>query len=849
MDSASLDHYPVAQIKHNPLQAINHSHTLVLSAPPGAGKSTVLPLWLLALPKFSNKKIIMLQPRRIATRTVAQRLAQLLGEPVGQTVGYQMRNDSKYGKQTRLLVVTEGVLTRMMLDDNELADVGLIIFDEFHERSLHADFGLALARDIQLGLRDDLCLLLMSATIDNQYLEAALPDAVYLHSEGKSYPVTIDYQPLTGQQRLAEHVARVIIAQTQQQLGSILVFLPGSGEIRQVQGLLQQRLSSSFAVHALYGDLSIEEQRHAIAPAPEGSYKVVLATNIAETSITIEGVTVVIDSGLEKVASYHPSTLTNRLTLQQISKASAIQRCGRAGRVAPGHCIRLYSKDNYERRMEHGASQISQSDLLPLTLDVASWQVTEFSQLPFIELPNASIEQHCWQLLSDLQLVNDARRLTKHGQRAAQLPTHPRFAHMILSSLTIDGDRRAVVSLACLLSALLEQPRLPSEYASNSDISLCLRSILTAGNHRALKQAVLQQARRLYNAATKAVTSVNLAHGFCDHVDKLPESRCGVLLAFAYPERIAKLRDTGNRYFSASGKGLELDSLDPLSGEAYLSAAKVYQSKRELRIELAAPISKGELEQYFSHLCQRQDVTYFATDTQRIMSERQQRLGHIILSRQALKASKSTLDYSSVWVDYVRAQGLTVLALDQRSENLLSRLRWLNNFVDNAGFGDFSERHLLATLEHWFAPYVRDVDNLKKLQTLNYYDMLLNILDYQQQQQLNVWAPEYYQSPLGRKFRYQYGEFLEPKVALPMQQVYGLQYSPTVANGRINALLELLSPAGRVIQITKDLATFWQGSYADVQKDMKANYPKHYWPDDPASASPTNKTKKYINNG
>ncbi|QBY04743.1 ATP-dependent helicase HrpB [Thalassotalea sp. HSM 43] len=851
MCTKALDSYPVTNIKTELLNTLTSTNTIILSAPPGAGKSTVLPLWLLPLPQFADKKIIMLQPRRLATRSVAQRLAQMLNEPLGKTVGYQMRGDSKVSKETRLLVVTEGILTRMILDDNELADVGLIIFDEFHERSIHADLGLALARDVQLGLRDDLTLLLMSATIDNVYLQQCLPDAKYLTSAGKSYPVEMHYQPVVGNKRLLDHLAKVIVEQCQTNAGSSLVFLPGSGEINTLAELLTDRLPTQYQLHCLFGDLSLAEQRQAIAPSPAGMHKVVLATNIAETSITIDGVTLVIDAGLEKVASYDVQTLSNRLNLQQISKASAVQRSGRAGRVAPGRCIRVYSKENFERRMEHSASQISQSDLLPLTLDVARWGVHEFKQLQFVELPPESSEKQCWQLLQELQIVDQQRRLTSHGQNVAKLATHPRYGHMLLSAPTIDGNDGQLLSLACILASLLEERDIVSRNAANSDIRNRLYMLLSAEQRHksAINKRILQSAQRLYQALRRILGEHLIPDKMCLQEAQLPIDKTGLLLAFAYPERISKARNQDTKYLTANGKGLELDPVDSLTGQPFLLVARVFNRQQRLQVELAAPLQLDDIMRYFPHLQQKQQTTYYDQKKQRIVSESQHRLGQILLSSTQLNDKATAVDYAEVWLDHIGRNGLSVLRFDDKCQSLLTRLRWLHTHFPDSGYPDVSEAALLAQLNQWLAPYIDNITSVKALQGLNFHDILLNTLDYPQQQALSLWVPKYYISPLGRKFAYQYGEFLEPKVALPMQQVYGLDSSPKVANGRVNVVLELLSPAGRPIQITKDLGRFWQGSYGQVQKDMKANYPKHYWPDDPANAKPTNKTKKHIGNG
>ncbi|MEW6997583.1 ATP-dependent helicase HrpB [Colwelliaceae bacterium BS250] len=844
---------PIATLKQSMLAALHSHAAVILSAPPGAGKSTSLPLWLLESEQWQHKKIIMLQPRRIAAKSVASRLAQQLGETVGETVGYRMRFDTKVSKNTRLEVVTEGILTRLIQADNELSDVGLIIFDEFHERSIHADLAFALALDVQQGLRDDLTLLLMSATLDNDYLAKFLPDAKSLACDGRSYPIEVSYQPANSERNWRVNAITAIRQQVNIETGSILVFLPGTADIRFIFNALNGQLGDDLDLHALYGDLDIKQQQYAIAPSVKGRRKVVLATNIAETSLTIDGITLVIDSGYEKVARFNQDSLINELKLQKISKASATQRAGRAGRLQAGRCLRLYSQEDLQRRLDHASSEISQADLLPLTLEVARWGVSDFQQLSFLQQPSLASEQQNWQTLHALEVVTDSNRLTKHGELVASLPCHPRFAHMLIKSLDIvanENDAQHCLSLACLLAALLEERDiLPREQAS-TDSDVCSRlyqlASSTRGKAKGIEYRIINQARNLASKLQR-ISPVKFTLTLNDN--DWPLQYTGLLLAFAYPERIAVARNSAGNYLCANGKGASVNDYDSLVGEPYLACALLHSYQQKLEITLAASIQEKQIYQYFSEHIKQVDILSYDDKQQKIINLQQTQLQALILDIKPAKLEISAAKLTQLWCDYIKQKGLNALKLSDAANNLLARVRWLNQYFADEGFPDFSASVLIDSLDTWLGPYLYDVKKLSQLQQLNFYDILYNSLTFEQQKQLGKWAPKYYTSPTGREHTYIYSEQPQPKLALQMQQVYGLSSSPYVANGQVAVLLELLSPARRPIQVTQDLARFWQGSYKDVQKDMKANYPRHFWPDDPANAKATNQTKKHMING
>ena len=591
----SIRTLPINDIKDDVFSALKHHHTLLLTAPPGAGKSTQLPLWLLALDCLAGEKIYLLQPRRLAAKNIACYLAAQLGEKVGETVGYRLRNESKVSKNTRLEVITEGILTQIIQHDAELSNCGLVVFDEFHERSLNGDLAFALTRDVQLGLREDLKILLMSATLATGMIKEQLLDAVCLESKGRSYPVEISYQAPSNARLWREHALAVLKLQVSSHQGSILVFLPGTGDIRYLADQLLAFMPETMLLCPLYGDLSLAQQQQAIAPTKDGKNKLVLATNIAETSLTIEGVDLVIDSGLENVAIYDNQTLTNKLTQRAIAKASAIQRAGRAGRLQAGHCIRLYSHDDFQRRNEQSASEIQQADLLPMLMELARWGANDCSQLPMIEMPEVKREQLAWQELIDLDLLSTQKQLTLDGKKVTVFPCHPRFAKMLLSAQHIEQkkDVQHLLSLACLLTALLEerdifnaQQRLNDCDISHRVMQLCQQA--KKPNH----QRIIQQAQRFLRLAVQQTSqqarNAKPAVNLCMSVTDLPLQYCGLILLHAYPERIAKQRNNQGHYLTAYGKGVVMNDADALAGEKFIVAAQLFQRRDALTIALAA---------------------------------------------------------------------------------------------------------------------------------------------------------------------------------------------------------------------------------------------------------------------
>jgi len=845
-----LTSLPIEAIKTQFCQTLSEHNTLILSAPPGAGKSTCLPIWLLSLESLSGQKVYLLQPRRLAVKNIAIYLASQLNEVVGETVGYRLRNETKISKNTRLEVITEGILTQIIQNDAELSDCALVVFDEFHERSLHGDLAFALTRDVQQGLRDDLKILLMSATLDIDNLAKALPDAKPLSSEGRCFPVDITYNAPVNSHRWRDHALSVIKHQAHEHQGSILVFLPGVADIRFIAQALVDSIADDLLLCPLFGDLTLKQQQQAIEPCDKGLRKLVLATNIAETSLTIEGVNLVIDCGLEKVAIYDSASLMNKLVQKQIAKSSAVQRAGRAGRLMAGNCIRLYAQDEFERRPEQSINEIAQTDLLPTLIEAARWGVNTLADLPMLELPTTIKEQQAWQELRSLAIVDKKNKLTQHGNKVANFSCHPRFAHMIISAqnLSTKVEDEKLTFLACVLAALLEERDIFPAQQSRYDCDIAHRvSKLTLSFSKpyGVLAIIVKQVKNL--AKRVRLSNVDLLAR-----SSLPMESIGLLLAYAYPERVAKARGSLGDFVCANGKGVTLDEQDALAGEKFLVIADLMQSKSVLKVRLAASIDVSQIEQSFSDQIIEQEVAVFDDVSGKIIARTQTRLAALILQETISKESLSNEMIATMWCDLITRKGLSFLNWQDKDLALKARWQWLTLFFEQYELPEINDKALLDNLENWISPFVGEIKSKGKLAKLDLSAMLLSQLDYQQQQILKQAAPSVFISPTGRHCPITYSTEKSPKVSMPMQELYGSTQTPQIGgiNGQqgIPLLLELLSPAQRPIQVTQDLAQFWAGSYKVVQKDMKSQYPRHFWPDDPVNAEPTNKTKRHLKN-
>lgn len=811
----SVSELPVSEVLPALLAALAQSPQVLLAAPTGAGKSTWLPLQLLQQAQLPGQ-IIMLEPRRLAARNVAQRLAEQLGEQPGGTVGYRLRGENCSSAATRLLVVTEGILTRMLQRDPLLEGVSLVILDEFHERSLQADLALALLLDVQQGLRDDLKILLMSATLDNQQLRTLLPDAPFIASQGRSFPVMRRYASLNPQQRFEEAVAREVAQLLRDEPGSLLLFLPGVAEIERVKRELASRVSDEVDLSPLYGALSLEAQRRAILPAAPGRRKVVLATNIAETSLTIEGIRLVVDSALERAAQFDVRSGVTRLLTQRISQASMTQRAGRAGRLAPGICLHLLPQEQALRAAAQSEPEILTSDLASLQLDLLQWGCQDAAQLQWLDSPPARSLQAARQQLQRLGALDSEGRLSARGRKMAQLGSDPRLTAMLCAA----GDDVHAIASAALLVAILEDPPRSG--------SVDLRDALNQPQPQWLRRARHWQQR------------LNAGQGRVD------ANRFPALLAAGFADRLAQRRGDSARYQLANGIGAMLDEHDGLSRYEWLIAPSLLQgaSSADARMLLALPVEMDALRQQCPQLVEQRTDVDWDDDKGTLRAWKRDAIGALILRAQPQARPEPEILHPAM-LRWIREKGLAVLGWTPEAEQLRVRLQCAAQWLPEEAWPTLDDDTLLASLEHWLLPEMGKVRDLKGLQSVNLVSALLHLLTWSQRQRLDTVLPTHYTVPTGSRLPIRYDAEKPPALAVRMQEMFGEAQNPAVADGRVPLVLELLSPAHRPLQITRDLAAFWRGAYPEVQKEMKGRYPKHPWPDDPASALPTRRTKKY----
>ncbi|PWC09874.1 ATP-dependent helicase HrpB [Brenneria roseae subsp. americana] len=807
---------PVSAVSDDVISALHTSPQVLLSAPTGAGKSTWLPLQLLQQGNL-NGRIIMLEPRRLAAKSVAWRLARQLGEEPGQTVGYRMRAESRVSASTRLEVVTEGMLTRLLQQDAELKDIALVILDEFHERSLQADLALALLLDVQQGLREDLKLLIMSATLDNTRLSALLPASTCVVSEGRSYPVERHYIPLNSQERLEEGVARQVRRLMTEQTGSLLLFLPGVAEIKRVQTLLESNITDDVDLCPLYGALTLAEQQKAILPSDPGRRKVVLATNIAETSLTIEGIRLVVDCCLERVARFDVKSGLTRLVTQRISQASMVQRAGRAGRLSPGVCWHLCSREQAERAAAQSDAEILSSDLSSFWLDLLQWGCTDVEQLTWLDTPPLSALQSARNLLRQLKITDRQDRLTSEGRQIAALGCDARLATMLFTAVRQGDD--ALVTAGCLVAILEEPPR---------SGSINLMDWL----HRPLPHW-----QRRGQQLTRRLASVS---------GRIDTAWAAWLLAQAFPDRIARRRSQDGRYQLAGGIGAMMSADDALSGTEWLLAPALLQNNQsaDARILLALPLEIDQLVQQLPMLVSEHNVVQWDEEKGTLRASRCRQIGNLILQTRPLtKPSDEELQQAMLW--WLREQGLSLLNWEPAAVQLRARVQCARQWLPEIEWPQMDDETLLAMLESWLLPSLAGVRDLRALRQVNLSEALMRLLDWPLRQRLDSALPTHYTVPGGSRLPIAYYDDKPPVLSVRLQEMFGERQSPLLAEGRVALVLELLSPAQRPLQITRDLAAFWQGAYREVQKEMKGRYPKHVWPDDPANAMPTRRTKKY----
>ncbi|EGQ8105153.1 ATP-dependent helicase HrpB [Vibrio parahaemolyticus] len=821
-----MSQLPIEAVMPQLLTAVKHQHQVILKAAPGAGKSTYFPLQLIQNQVVTGK-VIMLEPRRLAARNIARYLAEQLGEQVGQRVGYRVRGETKVSASTQLEIVTEGVMTRMIQNDPELDGVDLLIFDEFHERSIHADTALALSLEVQEALRDDLKLVVMSATLDQEALQSLLPEACYIESEGRSFAVETRYAPLTANDHLPTVMAKNIESLMNKESGSLLAFLPGVAAIKQVQERLSH-LPDDVEVCPLYGQLSFTEQQKAISPAEKGKRKVVLATNIAETSLTIEGIRLVVDSGLERVARFDLKNGLTRLEQTRIAQSSAIQRAGRAGRIEEGICVRLYSESQLKQQPQVPQPEILHSDLASLVMELAFWGTTDIHELKWLDIPSAAALQQAKQLLFSLGLITEHGQLTAEGKQAHDLGVEPRAAAMLIKSQS-HSDKMVNVAFAAV--ALIEEPE-----RNITNIAHSLHRWLSGSHPK--KSLLLKRAQSL---AHKLDTTFSLR--------EVDEDALPLVLSLAFPDRIAQQRTNQfGRFALANSHGAECRPDDMLGGCEYLVAIDLMRShSNSSQIHLACELDVNILQTTFDSLFSTEEVVDWDEKKGRLVAEKQRKLGQLVIERVSLP-NPGKEKMTQALLTYVRRQGLSSLNWTPAAESLLERIRCAVDWLPEQAWPMFDEASLLDSLDEWLEPYMTSVASVKALSKINLVEALNARLGWPLNQHLDEWLPEHYQLPTGTKKRIRYQHGHEPVLSVRMQEVFGESTSPTVALGRKRLVLELLSPAQRPLQVTSDLAAFWNGSYKDVQKEMKGRYPKHLWPDDPANHVATTKTKRQLNN-
>jgi len=830
---------PIDRVLPDLRQALASRNEVILEAPPGAGKTTRVPLALLHEPWLAGQKILMLEPRRLAARAAAERLASELDEQVGETVGYRIRLESKVGPRTQIEVVTEGILARRLQEDPALEGVGVVIFDEYHLRNLDSDLALALCLSARELLRDEppLKLLLMSATLEGARLSKVLDDAPVVTSEGRMYPVsTVWGSPYQPGERIDTRITDTCLAALDEQPGSILVFLPGQAEIRRVAEDLKAHLGSrpEVMVCPLYGDLDLQAQRAAIDPAPKGSRKVVLATNIAETSLTIEGVRVVVDSGLERVPRFAPRSGMTRLDTQRISKASATQRAGRAGRLEPGVCYRLWSQSQHEQMASYSTPEILQADLAALALQLARWGMKP-EEMTWLDQPPAAPFAQATDLLKRLGALADAGQLTPHGAAMSALPAHPRIAHML-----IKGNAMGLDDLACNIAALLGEKDILR--GAGADLHSRLSALSGEQHARGGSLQRVKQSARQYRSLLRGKAS--------SPVDALDHPRwVGCLLAFAYPDRIGlQRRATASEYRLSNGRAAVFSEPDALTKHEWLVVADLgsRQGQREERIYLASDLDPALFDNQLADLVRSVDEVDWDEREGVLKAQRQWRVGQLVLSTKAL-ANLDEQTRSLALVSLVRRKGIELLPWNPELRQWQARVGLLRQLDIERGqaqskWPDLSDANLLDTLDQWLTPYLGKVTRLSHFSQLDLPSIIRNLLPWPLPQELDTQAPQAIQVPSGSNIRIDYSQH-PPILAVRLQELFGLAETPRIAQGRQPLVLHLLSPARRPVQVTQDLANFWRSTYVEVKKDLKGRYPKHYWPEDPLVAEATARAK------
>jgi ATP-dependent helicase HrpB len=805
--------FPVDQHVPALSEALASHGAAILVAEPGAGKTTRAPLLLRDAPWLMGRKIVMLEPRRLAARSAARFMAQTLGEEVGETVGYTVRLERKVSARTEIEVVTEGILTRRLQSDPELAGTGLLVFDEFHERSLDGDLGLALVLDVKRGLREDLRILIMSATLDDQRISAHLGNAPVIRASGRMFPVATHHLGKATRQTVAEDVAKAVQTALREQPGSILAFLPGEAEIRRCERLLAEAsLPATATVHPLFGSLSFAEQDAAIrSPAP-GERKIVLATTIAETSLTIEGIGVVVDAGFKRSPRFDPATGMTSLETVRVSLASADQRKGRAGRLAPGACYRLWPEAETRALKPHDEPEIFVSDLSPLALDLANWGISDPSALPFLDPPPKAAFAQAQDLLQQLDAIDAEHRITAMGKAMVKAPLHPRFAHMVVRAAELGAGRQAA-KLAAFLSERDGAPR-----DASADVGT--RQLMLRG----------PAAARVKQSTEQIIRSLNIKDDQSDVSE-------GVLLALAWPDRIAQQRGSARRYRFAGGGGGTLAEHDrTLSQHTYLAVALTDGASGDQRIYLAAPLSLAELEKHFASHIEAVEQAGWDSRSKSVLAVRQRKLGSLVLDERPIRDLSPEVIAEGL-LQGIREQGLATLPWTEGSENFRARVDFLARQFPEEYWPDLSDAALAATMDDWLKPYLAGMTKLSHLERLDMHQVVSALVPHELRRRMDDLAPRSLTIPNGSEARIDYTGAGDPTVRVRLQEIFGMRVTPKIAAGRAHLRIELLSPAGRPVAVTQSMETFWTNAYPDVRADLRGRYPKHLWPEDPLTAT------------
>jgi ATP-dependent helicase HrpB len=814
---------PVCDILAQTKLNLQNNNTLIITAPPGAGKSTILPLSLLEEPFLQGKKIIMLEPRRLAAKSIAHRMSELLGEKVGETVGYRIRFENNISEKTRLEVVTEGILTRMLHNDNALEGVGLVIFDEFHERNIHADLAMALCREAQQVLRTDLRILVMSATLDMELL-ADLLEAPTLSSKGKMFPVTINYEGDYDFYSMPEMVAQTIKKASKETDGDILAFLPGQGEIKKTEAILKSSLKS-FVILPLYGQLSPSSQHQAIMPRKDGRRKVVLSTSIAETSLTIEGIKAVVDCGYSRTSKFNPRSGLSRLETIPISIDAADQRAGRAGRLGPGTCYRMWSKSTHSYLNEFRTAEILEADLASLVLDLEQWGIKQIQSLTWLTPPPSGSIAQAYDLLHQIEALENGK-LTPHGKKLHSIPAHPRIAHMLLKAEELDN-----VALATDIAALLEE-RDPLKPELGVDMNLRIEAIRRARKEnlsiKGIKkiEKIASQYRKLLN--------VEADNGVFDPYE------VGLLIAYAYPERIASARPGNNAQFQlANGKIAIMGHRDDLAHEPWIAVSHVDERDGMGKIFMAAAINPTDLKP----MLKEKRMIKWDKQYEELIAAQTLGIGSIILRSTPIHQITPEEKVTAI-IPVIQNDPRRYLNFSQNVEQLRFRLQLLQNTNPELEIPDFSLIALKEEMPDWLSPYIQPIKNAEDLKKLDLYEILVNRLDYTLQQKVEQLAPSKITVPSGSQIKLEYRDNEQPILSVRLQEIFGWIETPKINKGKTSLLLHLLSPGFKPVQITSDLENFWKETYFEVRKDLKRRYPKHQWPDNPMEAEAVRGVKR-----